>query len=305
MISTYCDTEEKKTVLRDNILKLKNLNVDVMVLSPLSLGNDIVEMCDFFYFTKENPILRWPERANSFWWKVNNSFGDEIVLHRDIDDYGWAALYQTKKLSQIALTYEYDIFYHMIYDVEINEFLTKDIENNIINKTYHRINPKNHNDKWEFTLHFIIFDKEKLNSFQNKIHKNIYLNLNGFAEEYLENIISNMDMLKSEFDVKDVIRYIDSDDDKVFDYSLTNEYKVFFSKKNNKLLLVMYGFNKKDDFLIKTNDNMYTVEELVPIELNNDIESLEIISNKTTYNYIDIIKKITRNVIEYNKKLKL
>ena len=45
----------------------------------------------------------------------------EIVVKRSVIDYGWAALYQTKKLSEYALTYDYDRYYHIIYDTEIDD----------------------------------------------------------------------------------------------------------------------------------------------------------------------------------------
>lgn len=302
MISTYCDTDEKKTVLRDNILKLKSLNVDVMVLSPLVLGDDIVSLCDFFYYTKENPILRWPERANSFWWKSNNRQGDEIILHRDIDDYGWAALYQTKKLSQIAMSYDYEIFYHMIYDLEISEFIINDIQKNVINKTYHRINPKDPNDKWDVTLHFMIFDRQSIESFEDKIDKNTYLNLNGFAEEYVEEIVSDMRLKKSEYDVKDKIRYIDADDDDIFNYSFNTKYKIFFSNLDDFITVIFYNIDCKNIHIIINGCMTFIVDEMKPIYLKGVIiESFKVICDNDTDEYINTINKIKRNIIELKK----
>ena len=59
LISTFCDTEEKQNILRENILKIKNLGIDVMAVSPIEIPHDIVSLCDFFFFTKENKISKF------------------------------------------------------------------------------------------------------------------------------------------------------------------------------------------------------------------------------------------------------
>jgi 3-polyprenyl-4-hydroxybenzoate decarboxylase len=55
LISTFCDTEEKQNVLLENILKLKNLGLDIMVISPnfVIVKQDIIDLCDFFFTLKK------------------------------------------------------------------------------------------------------------------------------------------------------------------------------------------------------------------------------------------------------------
>ena len=301
LISTYCDTLEKQDVLKTNILKLKELGVDVMVISPTSINQDIVDICDYFFFTKENPILKWPERANTFWWKTVTKYNEEIILHRDIDDYGWAALYQTKKLSEFALTYDYDIFYHMIYDVDMSDELINDIINNVYNVTYHRINPKDSTDQWNITLHFISFDKTNLLQFSEKIKKEDYLKINGFAEEFTEKILEDIPMTKSSFPLKDLIRYIDSDND-VFNYSQNKNYKVFFSNYLNKFSFVIYNIKEGNLKILLNDQELLNVENLVPqkFEINNlEVNSFKIIFNDEIIEYNTIIHSISRNIIKY------
>jgi hypothetical protein len=71
LISTFCDTEEKQNILSENIDILKNQGIDVMCLSPnfIQLPHNIVEKSDFVFYTKENPLLEYPERAFT-WWKT-------------------------------------------------------------------------------------------------------------------------------------------------------------------------------------------------------------------------------------------
>lgn len=302
LISTYCDTTEKQDVLKTNILKLKELGVDVMVISPISINQDIVDICDYFFFTKENPILKWPERANTFWWKTINQYNKEIELHRDIDDYGWAALYQVKKLSEFALSYNYDIFYHMIYDVNISEELVKDIVSNNYNVTYHRINPKDITDQWDITLHFMSFNKTNLLQFIQKIKKENYLKLNGFAEEFVKKQLENIPMSKSSFPLEDLIRYIDPDDDNVFDYSQNKNYKIFFSNYLNEFSFVIYDIKEGDLKVLINNQEISNVENLVPQRFNSkdlDINSFIIMFDGKSIDYTNIIHSIPRNVIKY------
>lgn len=302
LISTYCNTEEKQNVLKSNILKLKELGVDTMVVSPILINQDIINICDYFFFTKENPILKWPERANTFWWKTINQYNKEVELHRDIDDYGWAALYQVKKLSEFALSYDYDIFYHMIYDVNISEELVRDIVNNTFNVTYHRINPKDITNQWDVTLHFISFNKNNLLQFVQKIEKENYLKLNGFAEEFVKKQLENIPMSKSSFPLEDLIRHIDPDEDNVFDYSQNKNYKIFFSNYLDKFSFVIYDIKEGDLKVLINNQEISNVENLVPQRFNSndlDINSFIIMFDGKSIDYTNIIHSIPRNVIKY------
>ena len=130
LINTYCDTEEKLDTLREMINEFKSLNVDIFVYSPLKLPEDIENICKFLFYTDENPILRYPVRGQNFWWRYRANNFRYVKLERMTSDYGWASLYQFKKLANFALTYEYDIFYLVIYDVKIDDYIKNVIKNN-------------------------------------------------------------------------------------------------------------------------------------------------------------------------------
>ena len=66
LISTFCDTEEKQNLLKENIIKIKNLKIDVIVISPLQIPHDIINLCDYFLYTKENPVFDWPLKSYFF-----------------------------------------------------------------------------------------------------------------------------------------------------------------------------------------------------------------------------------------------
>ena len=299
LISTFCDTKEKQKILKDILIKLKTLGVDTMVLSPIPLSQDTISISDFFFFTKENPILKWPERANTFWWKNKNKYGKELIFHKDIDDYGWAALYQTKKLSELALTYDYDIFYHMIYDTEISKELENDILENKVNITYHRINPNDSSNQWNVTLHFLSFDRKNLEFFTSKINKETYLVNNGFAEEFAESIINQMNMTPSEFPVKDLVRYVDISE-QAFTYSKSLNYNIFFSNYLNEFSFVVYDIKEGNLQVFINDEEIFDIEDFIIKKfIKTDIKSFKVSFNEDSIEYIDIINSIPRNSIEY------
>ena len=303
LISTFCNTPEKVHVLVENIKTLKSLGVDTMVNSFISLEPEIINLFDFYFQTKENPLLQWPERANTFWWKQINSYGKEIMLHRDVDDYGWAAIYQMKKLSEIALTFNYDIFYHITYDIIISNKLTQDILNNKINITYHAINPNDPLDQWNVSPLFINFGKENLIKFLSKINKDEYVKLNGFAEDFIEIILEDIPMSKSEFPVKDSITYTNGCNNNLFNYSQSDNYKIFFSNNwTNRFSFVIYDIKEGNLKVLLNNQEVSNIEDLVPQRFDSDnlnIDSFKVIFNDEVIEYNNIINDIARNVINY------
>jgi hypothetical protein len=300
LISTFCNTPEKVHILVENVKILKSLGVDVMVNSFISLEPEIINYFDFYFQTKENPLLRWPERANTFWWKQVNLYNKEIMLHRDVDDYGWAAIYQIKKLSEIALTFNYDIFYHITYDIIISNELTQDILNNKTNTTYHTINPNDPLDQWNVSPLFISFDKENLIKFLSKIDKDLYIQRYGFAEDFIELLLEDIPMIKSEFPVEDSITYINGCNNDLFNYSQSENYKIFFSNNwTNRFSFVVYDIKEGDLKVVFNDKEIYNIENLVPQGFETDVNSFKVIFNNEIIEYNDIINDIPRNVISY------
>jgi hypothetical protein len=271
-----------------------------MVNSFISLEPEIINYFDFYFQTKENPLLRWPERANTFWWKQVNQYNKEIMLHRDVDDYGWAAIYQIKKLSEIALTFNYDIFYHITYDIIISNELTQDILNNKTNTTYHTINPNDPLDQWNVSPLFISFDKENLIKFLSKIDKDLYIQRYGFAEDFIELLLEDIPMIKSEFPVEDSITYINGCNNDLFNYSQSENYKIFFSNNwTNRFSFVVYDIKEGDLKVVFNDKEIYNIENLVPQGFETDVNSFKVIFNNEIIEYNDIINDIPRNVISY------
>jgi SAM-dependent methyltransferase len=191
LISTFCDTQEKLDVLEKNIKIIKEHNLDVILISPLSLPESVLELCDYFFLTKDNPILKFPIRGIYYWRKYNFN-GVVHELSSMYPDYGFAGMNQIKQLSEIALNMNYNQFYHMIYDVKIDDNV---IEGFYSDKKCNVYPSKRDNTIWKVGLHYMIFDRVNLQNFIS------YITL----EEYLSD--SDRDAFSWLFDIKDKVNY--------------------------------------------------------------------------------------------------
>ena len=298
LISSYCDTKEKIDVLINTIKSVKSYNLDVMVNSPLPLPSDVINMCDFYVQTKENPLLYWPEKSVMSW--VRNTDKDkEIVIKRALIDYGWAALYQTKKLSEYALTYDYDRYYHIIYDTEIDDTVVStflsDKKCNFYPFHEHKV-----------SLHLIALDREILLKFSNLITFDSYLKFNCIVENWLYDTLikSNMDYKIELEKIEDLILF--HKDDNLFDYSDINGLVFFIVKDvvhNDEVCLYFYNNKEKINVLINVDgvEASYNISNrdiinlgFNPYNIKNVLISYDGISSDIT----EKIKNIIHNVIE-------
>lgn len=305
LISSFCDTVEKKEVLKENLKIIKSLELETIVLCPsfLPIDEEIVKISDFTFFTKENPILKYPERNYSHWYTMNLNDGRILTLHRYFADYGWAALYQTKKLFQIALDYDYDIFYHIIYDLEIDDVILNELKSNEINFVHSRINPKNPDEKWDANLHFMVFDREMLKKIEKEISLKEYLSTNGFAEDEVMKWTKKFGLKISDYPIKDKIYYWG--DINYFDYSPYPDFKMFISRNPP----IDIWLKNKDYYKTKLTENFrivfYDFEEDLEIKLK--LNNLEFKLKPKKWEFIEIpisSQEVNEFLIEYKHEEK-
>jgi hypothetical protein len=321
LISTFCDTEEKQNILKENIIKIKTFGVDVMAISPIQIPQEIVTLCDYFFYTKENPILKWPMRAYTHWYEMKLPNGKITTLQRGLADYGWAGLYQVKKLSQLALTFDYDIFYHLIYDLEIDEIVENEFKSN--NNVIHpRMDPHQDKKMWETTLHFMVFDRVLMEKIEKEITLEEYLKTNGIAETEVLKWKNKYNIPVSDHPVKDKIFYWGDYD--FFDYSPFPEFKLFLSKNESmtiwlgenpmydetlpkNLRMVFHGFSEMNEIEITINKETKTYQpkewEIIEFPVSSqDIKELIFTYNNKSINFTDKYNDIMMNQIYYNHK---
>jgi hypothetical protein len=322
LISTFCDTEIKQNVLEENIKKIKSLGIDVIAISPIVIPQHIVNLCDYFFYTKDNPLLKWPIRIYTHWYEMPISEGRITTLQRGLADYGWAGLYQVKKLSQIALTFDYDMFYHLIYDLEIDEVVENEFRSDNINIVHPRRDPNHPETLWETTLHFMVFDREMMERIEKEITLDEYLGTNGMAEGEVLKWKNKFNIPTSDHPVKDKIFYWGDYD--FFNYSPFSEFKIFLSKNEpitiwlgenpiydeilpENLRIVFHGFDHINEIKIQINGVEYTKTpspwEIIEFPVSSqNITEIIFTYNNNTVNFTEKYNDIMMNQIYYNHR---
>tara|TARA_R110000803_G_scaffold157034_2_gene221506 strand:+ start:2383 stop:3351 length:969 start_codon:yes stop_codon:yes gene_type:complete len=299
LIGTFCHNQEQLDTLKNTILEWKKLNVDTLVLSPLHLPQDIIELCDYYFYTKDNPLLHWPQKGMLFQYAVHG-----ITFNKMTPDYGWARLFQMKKLAEIASTYDYDIFYQTEYDLLIDEYVKNLVNNNTTNLITRRINPKNLDEIFGASLHFISLDKENLIKVKNhttleRYLENDHIVAEGHAiiwskelnipidqEGYVIDTINN-------FDKYNMVNW--TTPNFYWNESLSDDYKIFFENqpdKNFRFVIWHINGNKVNISVngkeIQTSQEWIIHDSLIPTK---DIKSIII----NEIEYIDVYNKIYHN----------
>ena len=324
LVSTFCNNEEKQNVLKETVTKVKEMGMDVMVISPnfIQIKQEIIDLCDFFFYTKENPLLKWPIRQYTHWFEKPVSDNKICCIHRGFADYGWAALYQTKKLTQFALTFDYDIFHHIIYDLEFDDEVVNEFLSDEVNLIHSRRNPNHPDEIWETTLHFMTFDRPMMELIEKEITLDNYLNGNGVAEGEVLKWRDKFNLKTSKKIVKDRIFYWENFD--FFNYSPFNEFKMFISKNDpitiwlgedpvydevlpENLRIVFHGFDHMSEIKIQINGVWYIKNpnpwEIIEFPISSqDIKELIFTYNNRSINFTEEYNDIMMNQIYYNHR---
>jgi len=282
LISSFCDTEEKIEILEKNIKIIKNLGVDVILISPIFLPSSSTSLCDYYFQSKDNPVLDWPTRS-MFIWREMFIGQSKYKMTKTYGDYGWAGLYQVKQLSELALLHGYDQFFHMIYDLKIDENVIEGFKSN---KTC-SIFPSTRNGQiWKAGLHFMIFDRKNLSRFISNIHLDSYLNLRGAdAFDWLENLHRVFPYSFEETPVEDEIYYYEGHD--FFNCSPIREQPFFVIKDDETLETIkLLFYSVEDEISVKI-----TVDEKIIEEKITDLKIIDLGFNKMTRKSVLILYK--------------
>jgi hypothetical protein len=300
LISTYCDTQEKLDVLLKNIDNVKTFGIDVIVISPFFLPEYVQKKCDYYFQMKDNPVLDWPQKA-MYAWKELILNENRIRISRTYADYGWAGLYQVKKLSEIALSLDYDYFYHMIYDLKFDETVVEGLLSERDRDIY---SSKRGNIIWEVGLHYMIFNRENLTNFIPHITLQNYLNSKGGdAFVWLHRLLDVFPYNIIKKPVEDEIYYYEGYD--FFNSSPVNDVKFFIDKNDESattIKLLFYNISEPKEIKITINNEVYqyAIHKDSLIDLGFDkfsIPTVLIEYLNIQYDITDKIKKIKHNTL--------
>ena len=297
LISSFCDSKEKLDVLQSNIKQLKQLAFDVIVISPLTLPKEIVSICDYFFYTKDNLILEWPINVQMYWSEKEISKEKPLTFVATNKDYGWTGLSHVKKLTDIGLLFDYKHFYYMIYDIDIDQNVLS-----VLN------NPK---DNWigsferdgvrvNSSLHLMVFDRENAKRMNNLVSLESYIeflhdrNQNGSTEAFVDTIKKKLQSESPDFFIKDKI-FVYRD---FFNHSPDNRIKFFVKKDSNNIMSNLKIFFYANESLAKIKLIINDKESEVNISCDSIVDLgvnfLELRSARFSINEeeVDILKSI-------------
>ena len=304
LISSFCDTQEKLNILNKNINIIKNLNIDVILISPIFLPKSTTSLCDYYFQTKDNPVLDWPTKSMYNWKEI--SINDiKYKITGTCGDYGWAGLYQVKQLSEIALLFDYEQFFHMIYDLKIDENVLEGFNSEKICNVYPS---KRDNDIWAVGLHFMIFNRNNLKRFISNIHLDSYLSLKGAdAFVWLHNLQTIFPYKNEPIPVEDEIYYYQGQD--FFNHSPIDDLPFFIIKDDETLesiKLLFYPLKNKTDIKVivdnKIIEEYITDYKIIDLGFNKLLPTeVKIIFKGIEYNFTKIIDKIKHTTYESMK----
>ena len=300
LISSFCDNQEKLDLLYDNIKTVKELGLDTLVFTPFSLPENINQLSDYVIISKENPVFDWPKKAYYQWSSI--TVGNlKINMSRTYPDYGYAALIQIKRMADFALSMDYDLFFPMIYDIDITDYIKSILLDNKKNSFF---KSRRGDLVWDVGLHLISLDREHLTQFKNLITEASYLTeLSGDAFSWTYKALPFIPgVIEDNEPIDDLIFYYDNFD--FFIYSLSSQYKLFIHKTHyDNIKLLFYNFEDIKTFKVvsDTFEEEFTLKCWDFIELPfNDCSVLKIYHDNEEIDYTKHIKSIGQNILETN-----
>jgi len=295
LITSFCNTEEKLKVLHDNVKTIKDLGLDVMVFSHFQLPKNINNLIDYTIISKENPIITWPEKTINHWTSIpHKTFRYNMSTANP--DYSYAVLNQIKRMASLALSIDYESFFVVDYDLNINDYVKSIFLDNKKNSFFPAKNIRG--DMWPIGLRLISLDREHLTRFKNLITRESYLfDDTDCAESWLHKSINFIPGIIEGEPLEDLIYNYEHVD--FFNYSIIEGIKLFIHKiPNSELKLIFYSFENVKNFIIKTEDFIkeFNLSEWGEIEFPyKEYTSFIVVYKEKEYNFTDIISKIIFN----------
>lgn len=282
LVNTYCNNWKKLDILYSTLEKLESLEIDSLVYSPIPLPQEIISKATYTFFTKENPILDPVERS-----MIHFLSAGDFTNILTFPDYGWASIYQYKKLMEVGSKYDYDYYFPLIYDLNIDN----QVEEILLNPHDKLFFPSKKGGIIEVGGIFMSFNKENLSKLHPIINKTDYLRVTdqNIAETYIKYWCTE---IKGEISSHVTTDKIDEHNKPKFNI-LTEDFPFSLMVHPSKLKFVFYDMkSKSEDITINLNGLFYdfNISSSNPkIEFNNikEVKKLILYYNQTP---IDLIK---------------
>jgi len=302
IILSHCNTEEKKTVLKNLIEKLKGFdNLDILITSHIPLEYDIIDMVDYFVYDKSNPIISWPLRAFEH-FKTFDHKGVLYLLSYYLDDYGYTPMNQIQIGYSTIRNKNYDQIFFMNYDTRIGEEETREINSDEIETKIFKVRDT-YGEVSDYSLIFSKFNNSDISKLVDLIDVKSYLNF-SHAEKYFEHLVRNFNIVRSDHETTDIIDFSDGTNGTLFNHSTDDRYKIFYSNFHQRTYekdSQYFIYDVEQDIRVKINDEIYKIkkgeteifetENVVYIEKNDSFEEVEL-----------NIKSKMQSIVEYEKR---
>jgi len=282
LFSTFCNSEEKVNVLVENIKKVKELGLDAIVITPFLLDRKIYDLSDTVITTKENP-LDLHDKSIVIWKKgftkdYKNLSGE--IFNIVLPDYGYASGVQMKRLIDYSLSFNYENYHIIIYDLlidgEVEKILTEGRECSFFRNDRIVENPVGGT--------FISLNKENAKIYSSLIRQqSYYYDMEDTGEKWLGKIQLAMGGKIEDLVVSDTIK---NGDDEAFSIDHTPDFSFSTFIVKDKLL-ELYFYNVK-------------VDTKIEIEINGDI-MIKNIRDKESIRILDDIKDCRSCSISFNE----
>ncbi len=288
LITTYCDTAEKITVLKDTLNSLEKYNLDVCIHAHYPLPIDIQQNVQYYIYDKSNPILPLDRRSIIMWRKHHNHQLNILKF-----DYGYTVASQWKLGLLFLENINYDIVHILNYDTVITDEI---IINSKKIKDYSGVFYLNA----EENLNLLFATVRPSDYLLEDISMEDYIGMDEYwyAEKYLydklkgnnlyltDNIEDKLRHQKNEFHQFDLDKCSIHAGQKI---NWINGEKIY----TNKFSFMLYNINTIIDLKIFIDDNLYLHESINEFRLiDTDIMSKDI---NQSFGYYDINEFISGN----------
>lgn len=291
LFSTHCDTPKKQEILVDNLKKVRSLGLDTIVLSIIPLPDEIRELSDFLIYSKENPIPSIDEKCIVSWNLLRS--GGKLFCYAP--DYGYASLFQLKRLIDFGLMIGYDRFFTMIYDIEITHGVEKVLLEGRDCSFF-----KNSRVDTEIGGILTAFNRENAEKFSMLITKSSYMSSSKTAEEWMNGVRKILNGKIEPIVVNDLI-FAGTDFFRV-NYSPHEDFFVFIIKER-RAELFLYEPRGLITIDIETNLEKKTVsfdhETIISLADDaRDLTTLKIVYKGHTTDLSDAYRRILKAKLE-------
>ena len=291
VILSHCNSGPKLEALRNLISKIKQKDLDVMVVTHIPLPKDIQDLVEYMVYDKSNPVLKWPEYGIVCFQSLPHP--EPITLYNIREEHGWTVFNQIKLAGNIGRGLDYTHFAFVNYDVKITEHMVETIKNpsDFVSAEC------TFNQGVTCHLLFQILSKENLDKLISLCSRKDYTTQNLGAEGYFHKLRENFDYQVYPYKVKEDFNFVwvsnEISDGKVnvFNFNtLSDIFKIFVGADKNNL--VVYGVNQETKLKINGIDIPISKTEI--LNISSEIKSIGFYKEDE---YLDLLP-FYRNFIE-------